>query len=407
MGICERFLPREGLLEEVDVPPGLARASGEANVVSQRTGAADADGAGAVALDHLRVDKGLDVGLAGEHLDAGRGRVDLLGRAGTGDEQENLEHIAAVGHRQDLRHPRADPLKMLGRLDHPDESDAADGGSALVIGFDEVAHMRDLVSNADTGSEEHDGAVRGQILEAIRPLDQGRGGDLSRGALLDLLVESVGETSATADKKAHGSLAETRQVETVEGHALFLTPRLLLLAPGEGKRVRSPPADRRDVQVDVLAGLELPGTSNLEVDAEAVAGERLDFGLGATVADVPEDDPEEAHEALDNPDAQDGLDDVKLVKLTRLTMDPDTSNTESSEQNVEVEEDLVESMADRASGLDEDEQESGGALLWVSHWGTRPVESSQLTIVPQRMNWLWTRPWPKAAQPPLAILGTR
>lgn len=113
----------------------------------------------------------------------------------------------------------------------------------------------------------------------------------------------------------------------------------------------------------MLAGLELPGASDLEVDAEAVAGKGLDLGLGATVADVAEDDPEQADEALDAPDAKDGLDDIELVELTGLAMDPDTGNTESGEQNVEVQEDLVEGMADGTSSLDQDDEEGSSALL--------------------------------------------
>lgn len=333
--------------------------------------------------------------------------MDLLGGARASHEQEDLEDLTAVGHRQDLRHPRADPLEVLGRLDDPDEGDATDGGGALVVSLDEVADVRDLVGDTDTGGEEHDGAVRGQILVSVGTLDESRGNELAGGALLNLLVESVGEASTAADKKAHSGLAEARKVEAIQGHAFLLTPCLLLLAPGKREGVRGPPANRRKVQVDVLASLEPPGAGDLKVDAEAVTGEGFDLGLGTTVAEVAENDPEEAHEALDDPDGKDGLHDIELVELTSGTVDPDTGKTKSGEQDVEVKEDLVEGVADRTSGLDEDDQEGQSALLLVSQWSTSARYGCELTIVPQRMNSLLAREPVKASQPPFWTLGTR
>lgn len=118
----------------------------------------------------------------------------------------------------------------------------------------------------------------------------------------------------------------------------------------------------------MLASLEPPGASDLKIDAKAVAGKGLDLGLGATVADIAQNDPEETEEALDNPDTKDGLDNVELVELTGGAVNPDARKTKSSEQDMEVEEDLVEGVTDGASGLDEDDQEGDGTLLQVRKW---------------------------------------
>jgi len=146
-------LPGEGFLEDVDLSVCAPVTDRLANIVSQAASATDADGHSANLLLLLLLDKSAAVGLAREHLYAGAGRVDLLGAARAGDEEQNAEDVAALLHAEDLGHPGTDPFEVLGGLDDPDKCDLASGVGAVGVTGDEIANVRDLVSDTDTGSE--------------------------------------------------------------------------------------------------------------------------------------------------------------------------------------------------------------------------------------------------------------
>lgn len=92
--------------------------------------------------------------------------MDFLGASWTGDEEEDLEDVAAAGHGEDLCHPGADPFEMFRGLNDPDESKAASGGRAVCVLSNDFADMGNLVADSDAGGPEHDGAIRGEVFAA-------------------------------------------------------------------------------------------------------------------------------------------------------------------------------------------------------------------------------------------------
>jgi hypothetical protein len=145
-------LPRERLLAEVNVPLGLAIADGATKLIRQSTSAASAYTGSTDTLLHLLVDQGLNVGTTREHLNTGRGRVNLLGTARTSDEEQDLQNLAAAWHGQDLCHPCTDPFQVLGRLDDPDECKTAGGDGSVGVTSNDITHVGNLVSDTDTSS---------------------------------------------------------------------------------------------------------------------------------------------------------------------------------------------------------------------------------------------------------------
>ena len=77
--------------------------------------------------------------------------MDLLGAPRSGHKQQDLENLTTAGHREDLRHPGADPFKVLRRLDDPYEGETAGGGGAIGVGSDNITNVGHLVSDTNTG----------------------------------------------------------------------------------------------------------------------------------------------------------------------------------------------------------------------------------------------------------------
>lgn len=85
--------------------------------------------------------------------------MDLLGRSRPRDEKHDAQALTAAVHGEDLGHPRADPLKVLGCLDDPDQHNLARRGSAVGVADDKVTHVGHGLRDTNTTSEEHDGTV--------------------------------------------------------------------------------------------------------------------------------------------------------------------------------------------------------------------------------------------------------
>lgn len=168
-----RSLPGETLLFEINVPTVLPVANRPAQIVGETTCATRGNDGSAQSLRHFLIDKSLDIGLAWEHLHAAAGRVNLLGASGSGDEQQNLEDVTTVGHVEDARHPRTNPLKVLGRLNDPDKCEPAGCGGSVGISSNKGANVRNLVGDANTSSPKHDGTVAVKRLATVRAFDQG------------------------------------------------------------------------------------------------------------------------------------------------------------------------------------------------------------------------------------------
>jgi hypothetical protein len=90
--------------------------------------------------------------------------VDLLSAARTSDEEQDLEDLATTGHGENLRHPGADPFKVLRRLDDPDKSKAARRSRTVGVGSDNLTNVGNLVRDADTSRPEHDSTIGRKIF---------------------------------------------------------------------------------------------------------------------------------------------------------------------------------------------------------------------------------------------------
>ena len=335
-------LPGEGLLEDVNLRVRAPVANRLADVVGETASAADTDGHGADLPLLLLLDQSTNVGLTREHLHAGTGRVDLLGAARAGDKEQDAEDIATLLHAEDLCHPRADPFKVLGRLDDPDKSDLASGVRAVGVSGNEIADVRNLVSDTNTGGEKHDGAVRSKALFAVGTLDEGPGSEFATRRHLGLLEQGVGETSAATNNERHVGAAGTESVLAGDRESFLSVPLVLLFAPGKGERVAGRSTNGRHVHVDVLTRSELPGLSDAKSDSDGVTRESLDFGVGATVANIAAKEADDTDTTLDDPDDDSGHDEALLTHA--LAVHPDTDNGGDGEQDVNAKEGLVESV---------------------------------------------------------------
>ena len=90
--------------------------------------------------------------------------MDLLGAAGAGDEEQNLEDLATTWHGKDLCHPCTDPLQVLRRLDDPYKCEATSSNSAVCITSNDIAHVGDLVRDTNTSSPKHHSAIGAKVL---------------------------------------------------------------------------------------------------------------------------------------------------------------------------------------------------------------------------------------------------
>lgn len=213
--------------------------------------------------------------------------MNLLGAAGPGDEQLNAEDVAAFVHGQDGRHPRADPLEVFGRADHPDENDFARGDGAGRVPGDEVAHVGDLMGDADAAGEEQDGAVGVEgVQAAVGAFDQSGEGEAAVGGALGFFEEGVGEAGAAADDERHGGFLEGEDVLARDGEAFFRVEVFGRVAPGDGEGVRGPETDGGKGDVHVLAGAEGPWSGYFHGYADGVAGKGFNDGFGASFTEV-------------------------------------------------------------------------------------------------------------------------
>lgn len=284
--------------------------------------------------------------------------MDLLSAPGAGDEELDLEDVAALVHAQDVGHPRTDPLEVFGGLDDPNEGDAAGGAGSVRVVRDEGAEEGDLVRDANAGGEEHDGTVGVEVLVAVGPFNEGFGHEAALGRVLGAGPELVGEAGAAADDQGHGGLADGEDVLALHGHALFGVDVLVVVGPGEGEGVVGPPADGGQVEVDVLAGLELPGTGDAEGHTKSIAGHSFDFGGGSTGTDVVADEVLYTQEALETPD-DDACEDEELDGDT-VNVHPQDDQSGNSNQDVCVQEDLVVCVANDRGGMEHEEEECAG-----------------------------------------------
>lgn len=126
--------------------------------------------------------------------------MNLLCAPGPGHEEPDAHDVAPARHGEDGCHPGADPLEVFGRLDDPDQGDAAGGDGAGGVARQEVADEGDLMGDADATGEEYDCAVGVEgVCGAVGAFGEGGEGDVVVGVLEGFAVEMFGEAGATAD----------------------------------------------------------------------------------------------------------------------------------------------------------------------------------------------------------------
>lgn len=186
-----------------------------------------------------------------------------------------------------------------------------------------------------------------------------RARELAGSREIGFLVQLFGETGTSADDVGHASLARFENVLAIHRKTLLVSDHvgdaeiLFFLTPSDGEGVVGPQSDRRNVEVSVLAGAEGPGTGHADCDAESIARKDLDIGLSSTVSDITLDETEETPGALHDPKGNNTVQ-HPLVNHA-VQMNPHTSNSDASGDNVAVQENLVERMAHWGGGLDQNE----------------------------------------------------
>lgn len=280
--------------------------------------------------------------------------MNLLGASGSRDEKENLENVAALLHAENLCHPWANPFQVFGGLDDPNENDLAGrAGSIRVRGY-EVANMWYGVGDTNTGCKKHDCTVRLEALVAVWTFDVGVGNEWSSARLFGLPVEGVCKASASTDDQRHRGCVGGSDVLSSHWEGFLVGQVYSILTPSEREGVACPHSNSGNVQVNMLARPEFPGPRGAESDANRIAGESFDLGLGAALATkVLSDDEPHAGCALKYP-ADDGSGQHKLNCVHAVKMNPDRCHCSDCKKNVEMEEGLVEGVANDRGRLDED-----------------------------------------------------
>lgn len=91
-------LPRERLLDEIDVGSILAVSNSQANLITESARTTDCNSHGTNLVLLLHTQESVDVGSSREHLNSRRGAVDFLGRARLADEEHDSENIPSLVH---------------------------------------------------------------------------------------------------------------------------------------------------------------------------------------------------------------------------------------------------------------------------------------------------------------------
>ena len=234
----------------------------------------------------------------------------------------------------------------------------------------QVAHVRELVGDADAAGEEEDRAVGGEGFEAaVGAFEEAGERDDSGGGGGGAGVQARGHAGAFADDEGHGGdgAVGERGAEVGGGGGEFVglegaVGGRALLAPGHGEGVRHPEGEGGDVYVGVAARAEGPGPRHGEGEAAGVAGEGLDGEGGEAVAGgVTVDKAEAADGAVEEPEEDDSFDEVELGEGATDGVDVDAEEGEEGEELMQVDEGFVEGVADGRGGLDENKAQGAGA----------------------------------------------
>jgi len=223
------------------------------------------------------------------------------------------------------------------------------------------------VSDTDTSCPQHDCTIRAEILTTVWALGVAGSREATRCRQIGLAEELVSETSSSANNEGHAGLGLLKG-EIVGGHGETLLVDvvrvLLFLAPRDGEGVVGPQTNGRHVEVCVLTGAETPGAGHLDGNAKSVARKDLNIGRRATITDIVDEKAGKTQETLSSPDGNDTVQHELLGAL--LQVNPDGAEGKRSTDDVAVQKDLVERVADWRGRLKEEEGECNGALFNVS-----------------------------------------
>ena len=155
-------LPPKPFLQIIQIALSLPPPHRAPHVIPQGTGAAAHDAHSAHRLLALPAHHGIQVGSSGEHAHGLARAFDLLSRAGPGDEEGDAQDVAAAREREDGDHKGPDPFQVFGRLDHPDEADAARGDGAVREAVDQRGDEGQDVGDPHAAGDQEERAVAGE-----------------------------------------------------------------------------------------------------------------------------------------------------------------------------------------------------------------------------------------------------
>ncbi|GMG30036.1 unnamed protein product [Aspergillus oryzae var. brunneus] len=271
---------RETFLDVVDLRLVLSLAADSPDVVTKAPISTNKHTHCAHLGLNLHSDKSVDVWSAGEHLNGGAWALDFFSVTGTGDEQHDTQNLSAAIHGQDAGHPRANPFEVFWGLNNPNESHAPCRNGALCISLDQMAHKWYLVGDSDTTREQNNCTVGVHGMNtAIGSLGESSQRDLTVGRAQGPLEQLVSKAGSTTNQN-----------------------ELFRLAPTDGERVRRPPSNGRNVQIDVLARLEGPRTCHPQGDSHGVPWKGLHQGRSGFPATVPVEKDSKSRSSLKSPE---------------------------------------------------------------------------------------------------------
>lgn len=204
------------------------------------------------------------------------------------------------------------------------------------------------------------------MVAAVGSLDGAPGGEEGIGRVACLFVHLAGETRAGTTDEADlaGGLGRSwgRWVLAFElGEGELFRRGCFGVSPGYGEGVRGPgaaeiPREFWEVDVHVAAGARVPFADEVDGDADGFTGEGFNFDTAFTAdTEVVVEHVHAAHEDLETVEAEDEPHPWNLREAMSFEMDVQSDEGDEDANAVDVEEGLVEGVAERCPGLDTDE----------------------------------------------------
>ena len=182
----------------------------------------------------------------------------------------------------------------------------------------------------------------------IRTLDICRAGESAGSREIGLFEQLVGKACAAADDEGHAGLVVLEDILAVHREALLIARGnaevFLFLAPRDGEGVVGPETNRGDVQVSVLARAEVPWACHADRNTESISWKNFNVAGSAAVSNVAHDKTNKSPGTLHTPESDNSVEHALLLAI--LEVDPYGAERERSTDDVTVQENLIEGVAD-------------------------------------------------------------